>query len=224
MGPIIAHRFHAPGAWSTLAPFLYLPLFPDTFRPSFPDPTAMPSSPTHDFIIRDALADDMAAIQAIYSHHVLNGTASFELVPPTQEEMRQRRAAVLAGGLPYLAAERDGEIVGYAYATLYRPRPAYRYTCEDSVYVKPGMAGHGIGGRLLAELIARCTASGWRQMLAVVGDSANAASLAVHARCGFHPVGTLRSVGHKFGEWRDTVLMQRALGDGDSTTPEERGI
>ncbi|HTK03138.1 MAG TPA: GNAT family N-acetyltransferase [Bordetella sp.] len=180
----------------------------------------MPDSRSSELLIRDATTDDMAAIQAIYSHHVLHGTASFELAPPTLDDMLQRRAAVLAHNLPYLAAELDGQVAGYAYATLYRPRPAYRFTCEDSVYVKPGMAGHGIGGRLLAELIQRCTALGWRQMLAVVGDSANAASLAVHARCGFHPVGTLRSVGHKFGEWRDTVLMQRALGDGDTTPPE----
>ena len=184
----------------------------------------MPAPLPSGLLIRDATADDMAAIQAIYSHHVLHGTASFELAPPTVEEMRQRRAAVLAHNLPYLAAELDGQIAGYAYATLYRPRPAYRFTCEDSVYIKPGMAGHGIGGRLLAELVRRCTALGWRQMLAVVGDSANAASLAVHARCGFHPVGTLRSVGHKLGEWRDTVLMQRALGEGDTTPPpEQRG-
>jgi phosphinothricin acetyltransferase len=166
----------------------------------------------------------MPAIQAIYSHHVLHGTASFELSPPTLEEMARRRASVLDSNLPYLAAELDGEVVGYAYATLYRPRPAYRHTCEDSVYVKPGMAGHGIGGRLLAELVRRCTNLGWRQMVAVVGDSANAASLAVHARCGFHPVGTLKSVGHKFGEWRDTVLMQRALGDGAATPPRDQAI
>jgi phosphinothricin acetyltransferase len=184
----------------------------------------MPSSRSSQAVIRDASAADMAAIQAIYSHHVLHGTASFELTPPTLDEMHQRRAAVLASKLPYLAAELDGEVVGYAYATLYRPRPAYRYTCEDSVYVKPGMAGHGIGGRLLMALVEQCSAQGWRQMLAVVGDSANAASLAVHARCGFHPVGTLRSVGHKFGEWRDTVLMQRSLGEGDATAPHERMV
>ncbi|ANN65214.1 GNAT family N-acetyltransferase [Bordetella bronchialis] len=183
----------------------------------------MPATPPSPLLIRDATADDMAAIQAIYSHHVLHGTASFELTPPTLEEMLQRRAAVLQNRLPYLAAELEGRVVGYAYATLYRPRPAYRYTCEDSVYVRPGMGGHGIGGRLLTELIQRCTALGWRQMLAVVGDSANAASLALHARRGFHPVGTLRSVGHKFGEWRDTVLMQRALGEGDTTAPADRG-
>lgn len=182
----------------------------------------MPSPRASALVIRDAHDDDVPAIQAIYSHHVLHGTASFELTPPTVDEMRQRRAAVLASQLPYLVAELDGEVAGYAYATLYRPRPAYRHTCEDSVYVRQGMAGHGIGGRLLAELVQRCTALGWRQMVAVVGDSANAASLAVHARCGFHPVGTLKSVGHKFGEWRDTVLMQRMLGDGDATPPGER--
>lgn len=171
-------------------------------------------------ILRDSTPDDVPAIQAIYAHHVSHGTASFELDPPTLTDMHARREAVLAQRLPYLVAERDGEIVGYAYATPYRPRPAYRYTVEDSVYVKPGIAGQGIGGRLLAELVERCTAGGWRQMLAVVGDSRNAASLAVHARQGFHPVGTLRSVGYKFGQWRDTVLMQRALGDGDQRDPE----
>lgn len=170
-------------------------------------------------IIRDSTPADMPAIQAIYAHHVQHGTGSFELDPPTLDDIRARREAVLTHCLPYLVAERDGEIVGYAYATPYRPRPAYRYTVEDSVYVKPGIAGQGIGGRLLATLIERCTAGGWRQMLAVVGDSANAGSLALHARQGFHPAGTLRSVGYKFGQWRDTVLMQRALADGDHTAP-----
>lgn len=170
-------------------------------------------------IVRDSTDADLEAVHAIYSFHVLYGTASFELEPPSLDEMRARRATVLAQGMPYLVADEAGEIVGYAYATLYRPRPAYRHTVEDSVYVKPGKACRGIGGRLLAELIARCTAGGWRQMLAVVGDSRNAASLALHASQGFHPVGTLRSVGHKFGEWRDTVLMQRALGDGDRSAP-----
>ena len=181
-----------------------------------PDPTAL--------IIRDSSPSDMPAIQAIYAHHVLHGTASFELEPPTLADMHTRREAVLAQRLPYLVAERDGEIVGYAYVTPYRPRPAYRYTVEDSVYVKPGIAGQGIGGRLLALLIERCTAGGWRQMLAVVGDSRNAASLALHARQGFHPVGTLRSVGYKFGQWRDTVLMQRALGEGDQAEPNHQPL
>ncbi|OZI17039.1 GNAT family N-acetyltransferase [Bordetella genomosp. 7] len=170
-------------------------------------------------IVRDSTDADLDAIQAIYSYHVLHGTASFELDPPTLEDMRARRAAVLAQGMPYLVAEQAGEVVGYAYVTPYRPRPAYRHTVEDSVYVKPARAGRGIGGRLLAELIQRCTTAGWRQMLAVVGDSRNAASLALHASQGFHPAGTLRSVGHKFGQWRDTVLMQRALGDGDCSAP-----
>lgn len=182
----------------------------------------MPSPATVSVIIRETSDADIPAIQAIYEHHVLHGSASFELTPPSVDEMRQRRASVLASSLPYLSAEVDGEVVGYAYATLYRPRPAYRFTCEDSVYIKPGMAGAGIGGKLLAALIVRCTAQGWRQMLAVVGDSANAASLALHARNGFHAVGTLRSVGHKFGEWRDTVLMQRQLGEGDATPPAAR--
>jgi phosphinothricin acetyltransferase len=177
---------------------------------------------TAKLVIRDATDADMATIQAIYEHHVLHGTASFELTPPSVDEMHKRRAAVLAAGLPYLAAELDGTVVGYAYATPYRPRPAYRFTCEDSVYIQQGMAGRGIGGGLLAALIERCTEGGWRQMVAVVGDSANAASLAVHARNGFYPVGTFRAVGYKFDEWRDTVLMQRPLGDGNVTSPADR--
>ena len=177
-----------------------------------------PAAPT--LLIRDSADADLPAIKAIYAHLVQHGTASFELEPPSIQEMRQRRASVLEKDMPYLVAEINGEVVGYAYVTPYRPRPAYRHTVEDSVYVKAGRAGLGIGGRLLAMLVERCTAAGWRQMLAVVGDSRNAASLAVHARQGFHPVGTLRSVGHKHGEWRDTVLMQRALGEGDSTPPQ----
>lgn len=156
-------------------------------------------------LIRDSRDADLPAIAAIYAHHVLHGTASFELEPPGLEALRERRAAVLAHGLPYLAAECGGEIVGYAYATPYRPRPAYRHTVEDSVYVRAGHAGQGIGG--------------WRQMLAVVGDSANTASVALHARHGFDTIGTFRSVGYKHGQWRDTVLMQRALGEGDATPP-----
>ncbi|WP_144632203.1 GNAT family N-acetyltransferase [Bordetella genomosp. 13] len=170
--------------------------------------------------IRDAADGDLARIQQIYAHHVLHGTASFELDPPTPEQMRDRRADVLARGMPYLVAEVEGTVRGYAYVTPYRPRPAYRHTVEDSVYVETGWGGLGIGNRLLATLVQRCQAAGWRQMLAVVGDSRNGASLALHARQGFHPVGTLRSVGYKHGQWRDTVLMQRELGDGDRTPPE----
>ncbi len=174
-------------------------------------------SPT--ILIRASAEDDLAQIQAIYAHHVLHGTASFELEPPSVDEIRQRRAAVLERGLPYLVAECGGEIVGYAYATLYRPRPAYRHTCEDSIYVRNGRHGLGIGRKLLDALIDHCTAAGWRQMLAVIGDS-NPASLALHARCGFHAAGTLRAVGFKHGKWRDTALMQRALGEGDRTPPQ----
>jgi L-amino acid N-acyltransferase YncA len=170
--------------------------------------------------VRDATAEDMAAIQAIYSHHVLHGLATFELVPPTVEEMRARREAVLAAGLPYLAAEQDGVVVGYSYATAYRPRPAYRFTIEDSVYVRHGLGGRGIGSLLLGELIRRCEAGPWRQMIAVIGDSANAGSIALHRRHGFDHAGTLRSVGFKLGRWVDTVQMQRPLGVGNATPPQ----
>ena len=178
------------------------------------------TDPARPVSIRDAADGDLARIQQIYAHHVLHGTASFELEPPTPDQMRDRRADVLARGMPYLVAEVDGVVRGYAYVTPYRPRPAYRHTVEDSVYVETGWGGRGIGNLLLASLVERCTAAGWRQMLAVVGDSRNGASLALHARQGFHPVGTLRSVGFKHGEWRDTVLMQRELGDGDRSPPE----
>ncbi|WP_256366625.1 GNAT family N-acetyltransferase [Ancylobacter sp. TS-1] len=170
-------------------------------------------------LIRDARDDDMPAVQAIYAHHVLTGLASFEEVPPSAAEMTARRAHVLALGLPYLVAEREGTVVGYAYASTYRPRPAYRFTVEDSVYVAPGCGGKGIGGALLGALIARCEAGPWRQMLAVIGDSDNAGSLALHRRLGFRPAGTLAAVGFKFGRWVDSVLMQRPLGPGDDTLP-----
>ena len=169
--------------------------------------------------VRDAGEADVAAIQAIYAHHVLHGVASFEEVPPTLEEMRSRRAAALGLGLPYLAAELDGRVVGYAYASMYRARPAYRYTIEDSVYIAEGLGGKGIGTGLLSELIARCEAGPWRQMLAVIGDSGNTASISLHRACGFSVVGTLPSVGFKFGRWVDSVLMQRPLGPGDRTKP-----
>jgi phosphinothricin acetyltransferase len=169
--------------------------------------------------VRDAQAGDMVAVQAIYAYHVLNSLASFEETPPSVDELLARRDAVLRAGLPYLVAEFGGRIVGYTYATAYRPRPAYRHTIEDSVYVADGMGGHGIGSALLGELIARCERGNWRQMLAVIGNSGNAGSLALHRRMGFQPVGTLTSVGFKFGRWVDTVLMQRPLGDGDGTLP-----
>lgn len=173
-------------------------------------------------VIRDAADGDMADVQRIYAHHVLNGLATFEEVPPTVDEMRSRRNAVLAAGLPYLVAEVDGRVAGYCYATSYRPRPAYRHTIEDSVYVSEGLRGRGIGVVLLQRLIARAEAGPWRQMLAVIGNSGNAGSIALHRRMGFETVGTLRSVGYKLGQWVDTVLMQRPLGLGASTLPSDK--
>jgi phosphinothricin acetyltransferase len=171
-------------------------------------------------VIRDACDGEMEAIRDIYTHHVLYGLATFEEMPPSVEELRSRRASVLAMGLPYLVAELNGEIVGYSYATAYRPRPAYRFSIEDSVYVADGLGGLGVGTALLKELIARCEKGPWRQMLAVIGNSGNAGSLALHRRMGFQPIGTFKSAGFKLGRWVDTVLMQRALGEGDETAPE----
>lgn len=185
----------------------------DNTRHDAPSPSATPH-------VRDATDADMPAIKAIYAHHVLHGTGSFETEPPSIAEMAQRRANVLGLGLPYLVAESAGEIVGFAYATHYRPRPAYRHTAEDSVYIKPGMTGRGVGSLLLREVIARCEAGGWRQLIANVGDSSNAGSLALHTRHGFRTAGTLQSVGFKFGRWLDTVLMQRDLGAGDTVPPD----
>lgn len=170
-------------------------------------------------LVRDASEADLSAVTNLYAKHVLTGLASFEEVPPPLDEMKSRRARVLELGLPYLVAELDGRIVGYSYATFYRARPAYRYTVEDSVYVEVGLHGHGIGTALLAELIARCERGPWRQMLAVIGDSGNAASIALHRRLGFTPAGKLASVGFKLGRWVDSVFMQRALGPGDSLKP-----
>ncbi len=170
--------------------------------------------------IRDACAADMQAIQAIYAHHVLHGLATFEEVPPTATDLNARREAVVAAGLPYLVAERGDRILGYCYATAYRPRPAYRFTVENSVYVAEGCSGQGIGGALLGALIDRCEQGNWRQMLAVIGNSGNEGSIALHRRYGFAHAGTLASVGFKLGRWVDTVLMQRPLGQADRTPPE----
>jgi phosphinothricin acetyltransferase len=161
--------------------------------------------------VRDSREGDMAKVQAIYAHHVLHGAASFEEEPPALAEMRRRRADVLDRGLPYLVAEKEGRVVGYSYATPYRARSAYRFTIENSVYVEHALSGAGIGRALLSTLIARCEAGEWRQMIAVIGDSHNAASIGLHAKFGFQPIGTLRAVGFKFGRWVDTVLMQRQL-------------
>lgn len=169
--------------------------------------------------VRAAAPGDFAAIQAIYRHHVLHGLASFEEAPPDVEEIRRRHAEIVARGLPYLVAAEAGGIVGYGYCAPYRLRSAYRYALEDSVYVKDGFLGRGIGSRLLGELIGICERLGYRQLIAVIGDSANAPSIALHARLGFVRVGTLRSAGYKFGRWVDSVLMQRPLGSGDGTPP-----
>jgi phosphinothricin acetyltransferase len=170
-------------------------------------------------VVRDANEADMTAVQRIYAHHVLHGLASFEEIPPSVHDLMARRDSVLAAGLPYLVARRDGEVVGYSYATGFRARSGYRHTIEDSVYVADGLGGQGIGTMLLEALISRCENGPWRQMIAVIGDSANAASIALHCRFGFRLVGTLASAGLKLGRWVDVVLMQRSLGVGDQTLP-----
>jgi L-amino acid N-acyltransferase YncA len=180
---------------------------------------SLPNS-THEALVRDAAESDIPAIQAIYANYVLNALATFEEVPPSVEEMLSRRASVLEAGLPFLVAEVDGRLAGYSYATSYRLRPAYRYTIEDSVYVAAGLDGRGIGSALLKCLIARCEEGPWRQMIAVIGDSSNSGSIALHRRLGFRTAGTLTSVGFKLGQWVDTVLMQRALGAGGTNKPE----
>ena len=171
--------------------------------------------------MRDAVEADMEAVARIYGHYVEHGLATFEEVPPTAAEMLARRGKALAIDAPYLVAEIDGDVVGYCYATTYHARAAYRHTLEDSVYVAPGLGGRGVGGALLAELVARCEAGPWRWMVAIIGDSGNAASIALHRRHGFEPVGTLRSVGFKLGRWVDTPIMQRVLGPGDSLPPDD---
>jgi len=169
--------------------------------------------------VRAAAQGDLAAIQAIYAHHVLHGLATFEEVAPGVEEMRRRQQDVSGRGLPYLVGEERGEILGYGYCAPYRARSAYRYALEDSVYIKDGHLGKGIGTRILSELIRICEGLGYRQVIAVIGDSANTGSIALHARLGFLRVGTLRSTGYKFGRWVDSVLMQRPLGAGDGAPP-----
>lgn len=170
-------------------------------------------------LVRPAAPQDLPAIQSVYAYHVLNGLASFEEDAPPLEEMRRRFEDVTGRGLPYLVAQDKGEVMGYGYCALYRERSAYRYTLEDSIYVKHGQQGKGIGRALLRELIVRCEALNYRQIVAVIGDSANAASIAVHASLGFVRAGNLRSTGFKFGRWVDTVLMQRPLGKGDASKP-----
>jgi phosphinothricin acetyltransferase len=169
--------------------------------------------------IRPAVSGDLADLCAIYAGHVLNGAASFEEVPPDLAEFDRRWRHIAELGLPYLVARDSDGLLGYAYAGPYRPRSAYRFTVEDSIYLDPKATGRGIGRRLLTAVIDGATAAGKRQMLAVIGDSANRPSIALHARLGFGEVGTFRAVGFKFGRWVDSVLMQRALGAGDTALP-----
>jgi L-amino acid N-acyltransferase YncA len=169
--------------------------------------------------IRPAIAVDLPAVTGIYEHAVLYGTATFELIPPDLAEMTRRFGALMDGGYPYFVAALEGRVIGYAYAGPYRPRPAYRFTVENSVYLQPDIHRRGIGRQLLQRLIAESEARGYRQMIAVIGDSANAGSIGVHTKCGFSMIGTHPNVGFKFGRWLDTVMMQLALGEGGETLP-----
>ena len=161
--------------------------------------------------MRAGEARDIPAIAAIYGYHVLHGTASFEIEAPGEAEMERRWRDIVSKDLPYLVAEEDGKVVGYAYASMYRPRLAYRFTVEDSVYIRPDRMGNGIGSLLMPALIGACERRGYRQMIAVIGDSANEGSVRLRRRFGFRDVGVLRDVGFKFDRWLDTVFMQRAL-------------
>jgi len=169
--------------------------------------------------IRPSRDADVAAIAAIYAHHVRHGVASFEEAPPDVEEIARRRAAILEQGLPYLVAEREGRVIGYCYAGLFRPRSGYRFTLEDSIYIDAAEIGRGVGRALLEPVIARCSDLGYRQMVAVIGGSETIASIRLHAALGFAHAGLLPAVGFKFGRWIDVVLMQRALGLGAGNLP-----
>jgi phosphinothricin acetyltransferase len=177
---------------------------------------------TPTLLIRPSTPADLPAITAIYGWNVLNGTGTFELDPPDEPEMARRRDDVLSKGLPWLVAERSGTVLGYAYANHFRPRKAYRFCLEDSIYLAADAKGQGLGRLLLAELMTRCEAAGARQMLAVIGDSANLGSIGVHRTLGFEHVGVMKAAGWKFDQWRDVVVMQKALGDGSTTDPKDR--
>ena len=181
--------------------------------PQAPMPPAMPAPA---LLIRPSRPDDLPAISAIYAHAVMHGTGTFELDPPDTAEMARRREDVLGKGLPWLVAEAAGQVLGYAYANHFRPRRAYRFCLEDSIYLAADARGRGVGKVLLTELIGRCEAAGARQMLAVIGDAANSGSIGVHAALGFTHTGVLQAAGWKFDRWLDVVLMQRALGSGDA--------
>ena len=169
--------------------------------------------------IRPSRDDDLDAITRIYTHHVLHGTGTFETTPPSAAEMATRRADVLGKGLPWLVAEDNGQVLGFAYGNWFKPRPAYRYSVEDSIYLDPAAHRKGLGRALLAELLAALERVGTRKVMAVIGDSANAASVGVHRALGFEKVGTVRSCGWKFDRWLDIVIMEKALGAGDHTPP-----
>ena len=169
--------------------------------------------------IRPSTDSDIPAITAIYRHHVLHGTGTFEIDPPSEADMTGRRADVLARGLPWLVAEQGGEVLGFAYANWFKPRPAFRFSAEDSIYILDSARGQGLGQRLLQELMQACEAAGVRKLIAVIGDSNNQGSIQLHSRCGFNHSGTLSSVGWKFDRWLDIVLMEKPLGAGDSSAP-----
>ena len=180
----------------------------------------MTSSPSPALLLRPSRPEDLPAITAIYGWHVANGSGTFELDAPDEAEMASRRDDILAKGLPWLVIEHGAQVLGYAYANHFRPRRAYRYALEDSVYVAPEAQRRGLGRVLLAELIARCEALGARQMYAVIGDSANAGSIGVHKALGFTEVGVMRAAGWKFDRWLDVVILQRRLGPGEHSAPE----
>ena len=182
----------------------------------------MPIAAAMTLILRTATADDLPAITAIYAHHVSHGTGTFETEPPTLAEMTQRWSDVRAKGLPYLVAEAQGQVQGFAYCNWFKPRPAYRYSAENSLYVAEGAHRRGIGRALLAALAAEAEQAGVRKLIAVIGDSDNAGSIGVHRALGFAPVGVLKSCGWKFGRWLDVVLMDKVLGDGDSSPAESK--
>jgi phosphinothricin acetyltransferase len=175
-------------------------------------------------IIRAAEPSDAAALAAIYGHHVLTGFGTFEETPPTPEEMAARLAGVARYGLPYLVAEAAGQVLGFAYAAPFRPRQAYRFTAEDSVYIAPDAVGRGVGRAVLSAVIAACETAGLRQLVAVIGDSGNAASIGLHRALGFEPLGVGRSFGFKHGRWVDIVWMQKPLNGGDTRPPDTPGI
>lgn len=175
-------------------------------------------------ILRPSQEPDLPAITAIYGHHVLHGSGTFETEPPTLADMRARRAEVLARHLPFLVAEEGGHIVGFAYCNWFKPRPAYRFSAEDSIYLAPDAHRRGLGRALLAELAAQAQAAGVRKLIAVIGDSANAGSIGVHRSVGFEQVGVLKSCGWKFERWLDVVLMEKTLGAGSSLPPQSTGV